>query len=47
MSNLSLRPVHPAEKREIASLSGRFISTVVIAMSGFLSLASVAAYLTR
>jgi len=47
MSNLSLRAAHPTEKREVASLSGRFISTVVIAMSGFLSLASVAEYLTR
>jgi hypothetical protein len=47
MSNLSLRAAHPTEHKEIASLSGRFLSTVVIAMAGFLSLASIATYLTR
>jgi hypothetical protein len=47
MSNLSLKAAHPAETREVASLSARFITTVVIAMSGLLSLAPLAVYLTR
>ena len=47
MSNLSLRAAHPTESKEIASLSGRFISTLVIAMAGVLSLAPIAVYITQ
>ena len=47
MSNLGLRAAHPAEHKEIASLSARYLSTLVIAMAGLLSLAPIAAYFTH
>ena len=47
MYNLSLRAAHPAESKEVSYFSSRVITSVVIAMSGFLSLAPVAAYLTH
>jgi len=47
MSNLNLGAARPTETKEIASLSARFITTLVIGMAGFLSLAPVAAYLAQ
>jgi hypothetical protein len=47
MSELSLRSVHPAETKEIASLSARFITSFVIAFAGILSFAPFLAYFTR
>jgi hypothetical protein len=47
MSNLSLGAARPAETREVASTSARYITTVVIAMSGLLSLAPIVVYLTQ
>jgi hypothetical protein len=47
MSNLSLSAARPAVTKEVASLSGRLITTVTIAMAGLLSLAPFATYLTH
>jgi len=47
MTELSLRTVHPAETKEVASLSARFITSFVIAMSGILSITPFVAYFSR
>ena len=36
MTELTLRTVHPVETKEVASLSARYITTLVIAMAGIL-----------
>jgi hypothetical protein len=36
MRELTLRAVHPTETREVASLSARFLSSLVIALAGIL-----------
>jgi hypothetical protein len=47
MPELSLRSVHPAETKEIASLSARFITSFVIVVAGILSFVPFLAYFTR
>ena len=47
MSNLSLGAYRPAETREVASLSARYITTAVIAMTGLLTLAPIAVYFAQ
>lgn len=47
MSNLSLSAFRPVESREVASLSARYITTVVIAMTGLLTLAPIAVYFAQ
>jgi hypothetical protein len=45
MRELTLRTVHPAEPREIASLSARFLTHLVIAFTGILLFTPFVVYL--
>ena len=47
MSNLSLGAARPAETREIASIGARYLTTAVIAVAGFLTLALIAVYFAQ
>jgi hypothetical protein len=47
MTELSLRSVRPVETKEVASLSARFLTGLVIAMAGILSLVALVEYLGR
>ena len=44
MTEVTLRAVHPAETKEVASLSARFLTTTVIAASGILLLIPFVVY---
>ena len=44
MVNLELSSFHSVQSKEVASLSGRWITLVVIAMTGILSYASFGIY---
>jgi hypothetical protein len=47
MTEVTLRAVHPAESREIVSLSARFLSQMVIAVAGVLSFVPFAVYFAQ
>jgi hypothetical protein len=44
MTEVTLRAVHPAERKEIASLSARFLTQTVIAMAAILSFVPFVVY---
>jgi hypothetical protein len=47
MTELTLRTVHPAEGREVASISARLLTSFVIAIAGLLSFVPFVAYFTQ
>jgi hypothetical protein len=47
MTQLSLRSFHPIERKEVASLSARFLTNFTIAVAWFLTLAPFAVYFSR
>ena len=47
MTEWSLRSVRPVETKEVASLSARFLTGLMIAMAGVLSLVAFVDYVGR
>ena len=47
MTELSLRSVRPVETKEVASLSARFLTGLVIAVAGILSVVAFVEYVAR
>ena len=47
MTELTLRTIHPAESREVASVGARLLTSLVIAIAGILSFVPFVVYFTE